>query len=387
MTENEKRVVTLLSQRGPLSKKDISKQGKMSWATVVKIVARFEQEGIVHAVGVGEQPETTGKNPLVYELTGKTPFAIGIDVSYSVTHILLTNLKHEVVGYQQYNTPAHPDPLQLQEFILSSYRHFLDHVFFEQTALAGIGIGLPRSLIGDGDGDFSTLAGDLERQLHIPVRIEEGTARNYTMYKKWIGDVFPLNDFILMTIRNGIGAGIFYQGSLVRGAHGMAGELGHFTVVEEGLTCRCGKQGCLETLVNQDILYRQYLERIRHEEGQTIHEMSDSPQVHEGLNELFSLASQQHPEALAILREAAKYIGMGIALLLMAFDIPHIIMAGNFGNNGDVIIPYIQQETDKRIISEITYSIHYDPLEKLGFAYGAALLILKDYLTAYSPGL
>ncbi len=382
MTENEKRVLTLLSKHGPLSKKDISEQGKISWATVVKIIARFEKGGVVHAVGIGEQPETTGKNPIMYELTGTTPLAIGIDVSYSVTHMLLTNLKHDIVAHQRYETPEKPDRLQLQEFILSSYHHFLEHALCERTALIGIGIGLPRWLVGQGFTSFAAFADDLERDLHIPVRIEECTARNYTMYKKWVGKAFHLNDFVLMTIRNGIGAGIFYQGHLILGSHGMAGELGHLTVVEQGLKCRCGKYGCLETLVNQDILYHEYAGRIQRKASPPSGAMRDLQVVHNGLNELFSLAAQDNSEALAIIRDAAKYIGMGIALLLMAFDVPHVIITGNFGENGDIIIPYIHQEAQTRIISEIIFSLSYYPLEELGFAYGAALLILNDYFTA-----
>ena len=66
--------------------------------------------------------------------------------------------------------------------------------------------------------------------------------------KNWAGKAFSLDDFILIAIRNGIGAGIFYQGELLRGTHGMAGELSHLTVVEQGQACRCGRQGCLETV-------------------------------------------------------------------------------------------------------------------------------------------
>ena len=383
MTENEKRVLTLLSKHGPLSKKEISEQGKVSWATVVKMIARFEKEGLVHAVGIGEQPETTGKNPLMYELTGKTPLAVGIDVSYSVTHIVLTNLKHEVVEHQRYDTPEKPDALQLQEFLLSSFQRFLEHVSCQPDALIGVGIGLPRWLVGDGFTSFSAFAETLEQHMQLPVRIEECTARNYAMYKKWVGHAFHLNDFALMTIRNGVGVGIFYQGQLMRGFHGMAGELGHLTVVDQGLLCRCGKHGCLETLVNQDILYRQYRAHIRHDEGKVLRAMSDSQDVHDGLDELFFLASESNSEALEIIRNAAKYIGMGIALLLMAFDIPHIMITGNFGKHGEVIVPYIQEEANRRIISEISYSLNYYPLEELGFAYGAALLILNDYLTSF----
>lgn len=66
---------------------------------------------------------------------------------------------------------------------------------------------------------------------------------------------------------------------------------------------------------------------------------------------------------------------MSIAALLMVLDIPNVLITGNFGPDGGVMIPYIRQEVDSRIISAIEYTIDYYPLEQLGFAYGAALLI------------
>ena len=48
----------------------------------------------------------------------------------------------------------------------------------------------------------------------------------------------------------GIGAGIFIDGKLYRGAGGSAGEFGHITVDENGPLCSCGNNGCLETVAS-----------------------------------------------------------------------------------------------------------------------------------------
>ncbi len=381
MTENEKRILTLLSKEGPLSKKELAQKGEMGWATVVKMVTRLEEAGILHCVGIDSQPVISGKDPAVYDLTGEKPLAIGIDVSYSVTNIILTNLKNTVLGQYTCKTPQLPDTLQLKEFLVSKYSEFTEHALPKRDCLAGVGIGIPRWLVKNGVKTFSSLASELEVQLQTQVRIEECTARNYAMYKKWVGKAFPLNDFILMTIRNGVGVGIFYQGNLIRGIHGMAGELGHLTIVDNSILCRCGKYGCLETLVNQDILYRDYVKKIRNEEYPSLPPLTDSAEIHEGLTELFSLAQQGHREASTIIEEAATYIGMGIASLLMVLDIPNVIITGHFGPDGTAMIPYIKREVSHRIISGIDYSVEYYPLDRLGFAYGAALLILNDYFT------
>jgi predicted NBD/HSP70 family sugar kinase len=104
-------------------------------------------------------------------------------------------------------------------------------------------------------------------------------------------------------------------------------------------------------------------------------------EIHRGLEDLFSLAKHGHRKASAVVEQAAYYIGMAIAALLTILDIPNVIIAADFGLDGDAIIPYINREVNYRIIPGLEYSVVYYPLERLGFAQGAALLILKEYFT------
>ncbi|HEY3872737.1 MAG TPA: ROK family protein [Actinocrinis sp.] len=50
-----------------------------------------------------------------------------------------------------------------------------------------------------------------------------------------------------LSIRHGVGAGLVIGGTLVPGAHGMAGEIGHVQVADDGPYCLCGNRGCLVT--------------------------------------------------------------------------------------------------------------------------------------------
>jgi len=58
-----------------------------------------------------------------------------------------------------------------------------------------------------------------------------------------------MRNFIVITLGTGVGSGIVINGQLVYGSDGLAGELGHVTMVrgEEGRLCGCGRKGCLET--------------------------------------------------------------------------------------------------------------------------------------------
>jgi ROK family len=50
-----------------------------------------------------------------------------------------------------------------------------------------------------------------------------------------------------LTVADGIGAGLVFDGRLFTGAHGLAGELAHVQVAQDGASCACGNRGCLLT--------------------------------------------------------------------------------------------------------------------------------------------
>ena len=85
----------------------------------------------------------------------------------------------------------------------------------------------------------------LSQRLHAPV-ILENDANAAALGEQWIGAGRGVRDLVLLTLGTGIGGGIICDGKMVRGFMGMAGELGHITVVPNGNPCGCGNRGCLE---------------------------------------------------------------------------------------------------------------------------------------------
>ena len=76
--------------------------------------------------------------------------------------------------------------------------------------------------------------------------ILENDANAAALGEKWMGAGREVDDLVLLTLGTGIGGGIIAGGRVLRGIVGMAGELGHITVVPSGNPCGCGNQGCLE---------------------------------------------------------------------------------------------------------------------------------------------
>src|SRR3954454_3676246 len=121
--------------------------------------------------------------------------------------------------------------------------------------LAGVGIGVPGFILMEkgiilGSNNLPQFEGfpvrdAIEKRLGTQV-ILENDANAAALGEKWIGAGKDVNDLVLLTLGTGIGGGIIVDGKVLHGHVGMAGELGHITVVPNGNPCGCGNYGCLE---------------------------------------------------------------------------------------------------------------------------------------------
>lgn len=64
------------------------------------------------------------------------------------------------------------------------------------------------------------------------------------------------DSMVMFTIGTGVGGGIVLGGELLRGANGIAAELGHMLTVPDGHQCGCGRLGCIEQYASGNALVR-----------------------------------------------------------------------------------------------------------------------------------
>jgi glucokinase len=175
------------------------------------------------------------------------------------------------------------------------------------------------------------------------------------------------------------------NGQLYSGHQGLAGELGHFEVVPGGELCRCGKRGCLETLVNQNAIFREYVKKVLKKE-----EAARAPsqeRIAAGLADLFGRAAGGEASAVKVVETIAGHLGPPMAQMIMLFNIRDVILSGYFGPHGSVLVRALQKEIDRTILSKMEYSLRYCPFDEKGFTIGAALLVLRRYLSEVPPHL
>ena len=145
---------------------------------------------------------------------------------------------------------------------------------------------------------------DLETRLGVTcVLVQESDA---LVLGEWLyGDARGLDDFAVLDAATGLGLGVMSGGRLLAGHSGMAGEVGHITVVPDGVRCGCGNRGCLETLATDAALVRLIGEKL----GKTL-----------SLAAVADLLTTRPADFQHELRTVTEYLAIAIAAVINIFN-------------------------------------------------------------------
>jgi glucokinase len=219
--------------------------------------------------------------------------------------------------------------------IVQTIRRALEKAEVGLEEVAGIGVGSPGPLDLDKGIILDTpnlgwtnvpLRKRLAKEFQCPVTIANDVdAGVYGEYRygaaqgaRCVLGVFP---------GTGIGGGCVYEGHLLRGAKGSCMELGHIRVLPEGPLCGCGQRGCLEALASRLAIASAAAAAAYRGDAPHLLEMAgmDLSQIRSGVLEASVEAGDKVVER--IIREAAQWLGVGIASVINLLS-PDVVVLG-----------------------------------------------------------
>ncbi|HYM03964.1 MAG TPA: ROK family protein [Stellaceae bacterium] len=236
---------------------------------------------------------------------------------------------------------------------------------------AGIGLGIPGFiLLKEGvvrnSNNLACLEDfpfrdEMERRLETKV-VLENDANAAALGEKWIGAGRDVDDLVLFTLGTGIGGGIISCGKVLHGFLGMAGELGHITVVPNGIPCGCGNRGCVE----------------KHASATAITAMARLLGLGDNLSaqDVYELGIQGNEDALTVYRAMGEALGMALAMMANVFNFPLYLLSGGVLGAWDLFAPAMLSEARRRSFTIRTTSTRIEKaiLGNEAGLYGAAYL-------------
>lgn len=362
---NRDLVLRTLFSHESISRAEIARVTNLTRTTVSEVVNGLRNERLVDEVGRGES--IGGKSPILLSVIAGSRYLIGLNLAQDKFIGAIVNLRGEIKETVEIKVNNNDGDKALELVY-----QILDQLIRKKIEpIVGIGVGTP-GLVNTREGVIVNavnlawkdlpLGALLEKKYKVPVSIlndSQATAIGEYVYG---GDHAPDENLIVVNVKHGIGAGILINGRLFQGDGGGAGEIGHVVVEENGIQCRCGKSGCLETVASARAVINQL--------GVSSFEQA------------LAEFSSNDANSRQIVTTAGKYLGISLANLIGTLNIQKIVLTGDMTQLGETWLDAIRTSMQKASLEKIyeDTKLEIGTLDYRACILGAsAFLLLDDY--------
>jgi predicted NBD/HSP70 family sugar kinase len=321
-SHNRRAVLEAVRLGGALSRADIARRTSLTIQTISNIVTELEEKGLLLAGTINRNPR--GQPSIPYSINPKGAASVGFHIARHGIIGVLTDLTGQVLAENEVIadavTPAVATPL-----VTGMFDELLLSAKMPLQKLLGVGVALPARF---GLGTISTegptgLPGwndpvtraAFAKNLNVPIFIENDAVAA-AIGEHHYGVARGINNFVMLYLDEGMGAGLFLGGHLFKGALSNAGEIGHMIVEPGGRPCPCGNRGCLERYVSLQAAF----EFLTTQDGQRQVLPKD-------------IASLSAAELSGWIIEAAPQLATAINILETILDAETIVIGGLAGTN------------------------------------------------------
>lgn len=207
------------------------------------------------------------------------------------------------------------------------------------------------------------LGAQVAARIAAPV-VVENDVKALTVAEQWFGLGRGVVNFAVVTIGAGIGCAIVVEGALVRGAHSVAGEIGHLPLGDRDVRCHCGARGCVEAEASTTAL----LERCR--------EVSGRPELTSV--EAVDLARHGDERIAEVFARAGRLIGLALASVANLLGPEQVIVAGEGVSSYDLFESSIREAFAEQAFgaaNQVSIFVQDLPFEE--WARGAAAVAIE----------
>jgi predicted NBD/HSP70 family sugar kinase len=322
---NRRRVVeALLDYAGtPVTHPQLSRDTGLAVGTVSTIVREFA------GVGMVQTTQGAGRRGGTVSLGRGAGLVAGIDFGHSHLAVALADMNGTIIGEQRVQVDSdqdHQENLALARQLVSDLFEGHDA---QRRLLRTVGMGLPAPL------SSGTVLGSAIMPGWVGVRPAELAAETFGVpvvvdndanlgalaeHRRGAGQGHT--DLVFVKISSGVGCGIVIGGQIFQGAEGMAGELGHLTLDDQGPLCRCGSRGCLEAYTSAG----------------TALGMMSAHLPHASLDEVIEAARAGNVAARRVFEDAGLHLGWGLAAVTNLLNPGIVVVGGDMARAGDLLL-------------------------------------------------
>lgn len=272
---------------------------------------------------------------------------IGVDLGGTTTKMALIDDSGKVLEKWAIPTSKVDNGSRIVADINASIQNKLKASHMTPESIRGIGIGAPGYIDVDSGFIYEAinigwrnypLKKEMEKQTGLPV-VVENDANSAALGEMWRGSGRGTRNLICVTLGTGVGGGIISDGTVLHGVCGMAGEIGHMTVIEKGgAPCNCGKHGCLETVSSGSGIRRMGLEALDYNDSDSCLRALFEQKGDITAEDVFNCAAEGDALSAAVVDKAVRYLGYVLGAVSVAVGPEKIVIGGGVSHAGSQLM-------------------------------------------------
>ena len=263
---NRRAILAALQEMGVCSRKEISVATGLDQATVTRAIGPLLDDGIIEEVGLVRGRR--GRRSINLDFSGSGGYILCLRLQRRSFSVGVFNLRGEILETAEVQTLRRDSAKQTFSRITSE----MDRHIEKWKKIDGIGVAVPGPFLERDERvilmtespewqGFDIITELKTRYRDIPVHSTHDAKA--AALAEWRQHARALGAKVLLYVSagQGIGSALVVDGSVYRGAQGLAGELGHTSISADGKLCKCGNRGCLELFTSRIALLRAIRQR------------------------------------------------------------------------------------------------------------------------------
>lgn len=398
---NRLTVLRLLRTSGPTTKPALAKETGISRPTVAKVIDDLETEGLVENVGMTPPGQAGGKPGMLYRYRAGGIRSGAVFLRVDTLYVAIIDGEARIQARAEYPLGEARQPEPVIALIVRSITDLLTGLGLTTKDLLGVGVGVPGitsyhsgvvhlapHLPGWAEVPLGAI---LAERLHTPVWVDND-CHVQALAERHFGLGQAVDHFVSVQSGIGLSAALYLDGTLYRGAHDTAGEIGHMPMEENGPLCKCGNRGCWEALASTERLVAEASQGetgtfcppdwLKGRDERDIPPMAldamPTALIATYAQRIFHAARQGQPEAIDLVLRYAYQFGKGLITLVNMVDPQRIIIWGDAVDAGELFLVTVRSVVRQHALrrSRETCEILFSPLDQDVGLIGAGTLTI-----------
>lgn len=355
---NQRIALNLIREHQPVSRADLARRMRITRGAAGILVKGLIDEGLVYQGASGDAPR--GRKPVFLYVETRKRLLVAVDARETSIDVMLCDFGGRQIALETLNPIT--SPTKFVERLAAHIRTLLKRHNAVGRCEA-VGLVIPGMVDHDTGHIINApplgwrnvqIREPLSTAAGLPVYVESA-AKACALAQMWTNPCKQrgMDNFVYVTVSDGVGTGVVIGGELIRGNNHIAGEFGHMAVSLDGPQCVCGAAGCwmayisnIATISRYDVGYRRKTQREPH--ALTI-------------ADVIARARSGDVKAVEAIQVTARYLGLGLVTIIHGINPGRIYVGGEITAAWDIIEPMMRNAVAERTLTQAAANTPIEP--------------------------